>query len=482
MEAEVDEEDEGDEEDDEGQTEFIADTHPDDEAALPVGAETDDRRHRELDRQRERDLQMDAEKQAKMFKERYSNKRSQTSGVATLPKRLLLPTVEDPHIWAISCRPKKEEEIVEQINRRVEDRAKTANPMPIISAMARKDHCQGFIYIEAHRLVDVHNALQGINWVTSKKSIKLVEIKEMPQLLHINKPKKLQPGDWVRIKRGKYKGDLAQVDDVEPNGLDASLRVVPRLDYGLNEDLNAPPVDGGFKGQMSKRKRQGSKVPKRLPQRLFSEVDAKKKHLKFLKSNSSLGKRHWEYHGDTYINGYLVKDFKVHHLETDNVRPMLEEVAKFSAGGQGETEELDLSSLLAKAKSNVTGGSFMPGEMVEVYAGEQQGVYGKTISVHADIVTMHVTNGELQGQNIDVPVKGLRKRFNAGDHVKVIGKNRYADEVGMVLQVQDDKVTFLSDLSTQEITLFGKDLRVTTDTGIAGGLGKFKIHCLVQLE
>ena len=424
---------------------------------------------------------MDAEKQAKILKERYSNKRSQASGVVTLPKRLLLPTVEDPSIWAIACKPGKEEEIVAQINRRVEDKARTENPMPIISALGRKHHCTGFIYIEARRLADVQHCIQGIDFIFPKKGTKLVEIKEMPQLLRINKPKKLQPGDWVRIKRGKYKGDLAQVDDVEPNGLDASLRVVPRLDYGLNDDLKAPPAaDGG--PNMPKRKRQGTKAAKRPLQRLFSDVDAKKKHLKFLKSNSSLGKRHWEYHGDTYINGYLVKDFKVHHLETNNVRPMLDEIAKFTAGGQGEAEDLDLSSLVANAKSNISGESFMPGEMVEVYEGEQQGVYGKTISVHADIVTIHVTNGDLQGQNIDVPVKGLRKRFKAGDHVKVIGKNRYTDEVGMVLHVQDDKVTFLSDLSTQEITLFGKDLRETTDTGVAGGLGKYQIHCLVQLE
>lgn len=477
MEAEVDEEDEGDEEDDEG----IADTHPDDEAALPVGAETDDRWHRELDRQRERDLQMDAEKQAKMLKERYSNKRSQTSGVVTLPKRLLLPTVEDPHIWAIQCKHGKEEEIIRQIHRRVEERAGTANPMTIISAMARKAHCESFIYIEARRLADVQQSIQGIDWVQPKKKTLLVEIKEMPQLLRINKPKKLQSGDWVRIKRGKYKGDLAQVDDVEPNGLEASLRVVPRLDYGLNEDLNAPPIDG-LNGQMAKRKRQGTKPAKRPPQLLFSEVMARKKHLKFLKSNSSLGKRHWDYLGDTYINGYLVKDFKVHQLETDNVRPMLDEISKFTAGGQGEAEDLDLSSLVVNAKSNISGQSYMPGEMVEVYEGEQQGVYGKTVAVHRDIVTIHITEGDLQGQNIDVPVKGLRKRFRAGDHVKVIGKNRYTDEVGMVLHVQDDKVTFLSDLSTQEITLFGKDLRETTDTGVAGGLGKYQIHCLVQLE
>lgn len=425
---------------------------------------------------------MDAEKQAKILNERYSSKRSQANGVVTLPKRLLLPTVEDPNIWAIACKPGKEEEIVRQIHRRVEERAGTANPMPIVSAFARKIQCESFIYIEARGLAAVKQCIQGISYVQAKKNTFVVEIKEMPQLLRINKAKKLLSGGWAEIKRGKYKGDLAQIDDVDPNGLDVSLRVVPRLDYGLNEDLNAPPLDEGVKGQIPKRKRQGKGAAKRPPQRLFSEVDAKKKHFKFLKSNSSLGKRHWEYHGDTYINGYLIKDFKVAHLITDNVEPTVEDYDRFTAGGQNETESHDLSSLLANSKSNVTGESFMPGEMVEVYEGEQQGVYGKAVSVNADIVTMHITNGDLQGQNIDVPVKSLRKRFRAGDHVKVIGNARYMDEVGMVLHVKDDKVTFMSDLGMQEITLFGKDLRETTDSGVAGGHGQYKIHTLVQLE
>jgi transcription elongation factor SPT5 len=482
VEAEVDEEDEGDEEDDEGPGDpFIADTHPDDEAALPVGAEIDDRRHRELDRQRERDLQMDAEKQAKILNERYSSKKSQASGVVTLPKRLLLPTVEDPNIWGVPVKPGKEEQILWAIHRRIEERAGTANPLPIISMFCRKIHCQTFIYAEARTWADVTSCIEGIDHIYAKKKI-LIPIKDVPSMLRINKAKKLQPGDYVRIKRGKYKGDVAQVDDVEPNGMDASVRIVPRLDYGLNEDLNAPAFDGGLKGQMMKRKKQGPKTAARPPPRLFSEVDAKKKHSKHLQSMSSLGKRHWTYLGDTYINGYLIKDLPVQQLETDNVKPSLEDYAKFAAGGQDETDTFDVARVPANIKDNIKGGSFMPGDMVEVYEGEQKGVYGKAKSVRADIVTMYVTEGDLRGQTIDVPVKGLRKRFKIGDHVKVIGDTRYIDEVGMVVEVKDNKVTFFSDLSMQKITLFGKDLRETTDTGVAGGHGKILIHELIRLE
>lgn len=493
VEAEVDEEDEGDEEDEEGQADpFIADTHPDDLADLPVGAQTDDRRHRELDRQRERDLQMDAEKQAKILNERYSSKRTQAKDTAIVPQRLLLPSVNDPSIWGVKCKPTKEREVVFTIMKRIDSRARSKNPLPIISAFERSRTMAGMVYVEARRFADVKNALEGILDVfpNGKKSVLshkkdlplLVPIKEMPDLLQVTKNKQLQPGGYVRIKRGKYAGDLAQIDDVETNGLEVSLRIVPRLYYGLNDDSRA------LMAEVQKRKRPLGKGAKgvanfitRPPQRLFSEVEAKK-NPKTLQSMSTFDKKHWSYQGDTYINGYLIKDFKIQALYTENVNPALEEVTKFTAGAEDGTENLDLAALAASVKTTITGEAYLPGDMVEVYEGEQKGVYGKAVSVRGDIVTLSVTDGELRGQSIEVPVKGLRKKFKEGDHVKVIGGSRYRDEVGMVVCIKDDTVTILSDLSMYEITVFSKDLREASDSGIAGGIGWYDIHDLVQLE
>src|SRR5271155_4203296 len=82
-EAEVDEDDDAeDDEDDEGIDGFVANTHPDDLDQLPEGTESDDRRHRELDRRREIEASMDAEKTAQALKERYGRNRptAQSSG------------------------------------------------------------------------------------------------------------------------------------------------------------------------------------------------------------------------------------------------------------------------------------------------------------------------------------------------------------------------------------------------------------------
>ena len=344
----------------------------------------------------------------------------------------------------------------------------------------------GYVYVEARRQADVLAALEGIMNVYPRSNIVLVPIKEMPDLLRVTKSEQLYPGGYVRLKRGKYAGDLAQIDEVETNGLEASLRIVPRLDYGQNEDNNAPMVDGNIRGEVQKRKRAGAvglnNAGVRPPPRLFSDVEAKKKHSKHLQPMSMLDKKHWTYLGDTYVNGFLIKDVKIQHLITENVNPTLEEVTRFTAGAEDGTENLDLSALAQTLKKGTASESYLPGDVVEVYEGEQSGVVGKAVAVRGDIVTIGVTQGDLQGQRIEVPQKGLRKRFKEGDHVKVIGGSRYRDEVGMVVSIQKDTVTLLGDLSLQEITVFSKDLREASDSGVAGGLGRYDIHDLVQLD
>ena len=406
-----------------------------------------------------------------------------TSDAVRVPKRLLLPSVDDPSIWGVKVKPGKEREVVYALTKRKEERDGTKNPLPICSALERK-HISGYVYIEARRQADVLTALEGVLNAYPRSGVQLVAIKEMPDLLRVTQSEQLQPGGYVRIKRGKYANDLAQIDDVETNGLEASLRIVPRLDYGQNEE-NSPMVDGSIRGQGQKRKRENAigltNAAVRPPPRLFSDAEAKKKHASKLVQVSTFDKHHWQYMNENYINGYLIKDFKIQHLITENVDPTLEEVTRFSAGADDGTENLDLTALAATMKKGTASGIYLPGDMVEVFEGEQQGAFGKAVSVRGDIVTMSVLEGELRGQSIEVPVKGLRKRFRLGDHVKIIGGERN-EEVGMVLKIVADQVTILTNLGMKEVTVFSKDLREASDSGVAGGLGRYDIHDLVQLD
>lgn len=480
IEAEVDDEDEGEDDEKDGEEigDFIDNEHPDD--AVDQGR-LDDRRHRELDRQRELENSMDAEKQAEILRQRYGNRRSNRGfGDSTVvPKRLLMPSVDDPTIWAVRCKEGKEREVVFSIQKRLQERLGTKDELAIISAFERggpESVMKGYIYVEANRSGDIMVALDGILNVYPRSKMILVEIKDRPDLLRVTKTPTLEPGAWVRLKRpAKHAGDLAQVLDLTENGLEARVRFIPRLDYGIrDEPLSATLTADG------KRKRPIGQPGPRPPQRLFSDAEARKRHPRNIQGNPST--KTWTYMGEDFENGFQVKDVKIQLLTVTDVNPTLEEVTRFASGAEDGTENLDLKALAASLKDSNASTTYLPGDVIEVYAGEQMGVVGRASSVQGDIVTLQVTEGELTGQIIEVPTKGLRKRFREGDHVKVIGGSRFRDEVGMVVKIVDDRVTFVTDQSNTEVTVFSKDLREASDSGGAGSIGQYALLDLVQLN
>lgn len=60
----------------------------------------------------------------------------------------------------------------------------------------------------------------------------MVPIKEMTDVMRVVKDKvRMKEGTWVRMKRGLYKDDLAQVDFVDPSEHKIRLKLIPRIDY-----------------------------------------------------------------------------------------------------------------------------------------------------------------------------------------------------------------------------------------------------------
>lgn len=357
----------------------------------------------------------------------------------------------------------------------MEELEHSSKPMTILSCFYR-EAMQGYIYVEAFKQSDVTDSLTNINGLYMGSPKILVPIKEMPDLMNVVKSEEIKPGTWVRYKKGKYAGDLAQVLNVVENGLEVRISLVPRLEYGQaqqrEEDQNLPPG--------AKRKRipfgKNSTV-NRPPQRLFNYTEASRSNVKNL---STVAKNHYRYMNEEYINGYLQKDVRISHIETKDVNPTLEEVARFASSMGEDNETLDLNALAQSLKSTVA--TYQVGDTVEVYDGEQKGVIGKALSVLNDIVKIVVLEGPLKGKDYEVPIKSLRKRFREGDHVKVTG-GRYRDETGTVVRILDDKVTLVTgeDQNMQEITVFSRDLREATEAG-GPNLSKYDLHDLVQLE
>lgn len=489
MEAEVDD-DEDEIEDEEEQAEignFIDQSHPDD--LLDVGDADDERYHRELDRRKQMEDDVGAEDLAEQYKIKYGRKnaysgRGALTDSAVVPKRLLLPSVHDPSIWGVKCKEGKESEVVMAIMKKYEESIGTDHELAITSAFERggpNSVMKGYIYVEGHSSIDVQKALTDVMNVYPHTKMFLIEIKDMPDLLRVQPPPKLTPGTWVRIKRPKlYEGDLAQVLDITDTGLDAALKIIPRVDYSNREDRLAAEKASGL-DKDGKRKRPGFFAKPRPPQRLFSEVEARKRNPAGLTMSTMANT--FTFKNEEYSKGFLHKHIKIQHLITTNVNPTLEEVTKFASSDEKDgAENLDLKALAVSLKDSSANVAYLPGDIVEVFKGEQKGVIGKATNVVGDIVTITATEGDLNGQTIDVPTSSLRKRFKLGDHVKVTSLSRYEGEVGMVVKISDDRVTFLTDQNNTEITVFSKDLREASDISGQGSLGQYALLDLVQLD
>ena len=100
-------------------------------------------------------------------------------------------------------------------------------------------------------------------------SLKLVPIKEMVDVMTVSKKSvSLQRGDWVRIKRGVYRGDVAQIYDVDEAKGRVTVKIIPRLDFN-KEDVK-PKDQYTPDGEKQKRKK-----AMRPPQRFFNPDEVK---------------------------------------------------------------------------------------------------------------------------------------------------------------------------------------------------------------
>ena len=79
--------------------------------------------------------------------------------------------------------------------------------------MVAKEGIKGYIYVEAFKQQHVKQAIEDIrNLSIGKWQQLMVPIREMTDVLRVFKDTAaLKRGSWVRIKRGMYRDDIAQV-------------------------------------------------------------------------------------------------------------------------------------------------------------------------------------------------------------------------------------------------------------------------------
>ncbi|KAI6096028.1 hypothetical protein EDD16DRAFT_1720366 [Pisolithus croceorrhizus] len=84
-----------------------------------------------------------------------------------------------------------------------------------------------------------------------------------------------------------------------------------------------------------------------------------------------------------------------------------------------------------------------------------------------DVVTITAIGVDIDGQKVDVPARS----------------DRTQTETGLVVSVSDNVVTFVSDMTMQEVSVFSKDLREAAEVGTGTNIvGNYELHDLVQLD
>ncbi|KAG0356522.1 transcription elongation factor spt5, partial [Gamsiella multidivaricata] len=473
VEAEVDDEDEDEEEDEDEYgvgDGFIADEQ--DEAAEATRAS----KHLDLDRRRREEDDVDLEEQAARFKERYRRdyapRRAFQGQQEDIPQQLLMPDVQSPHLWMVRCKPGKEKDLVFSLMRKFFDTEYSAQPLEISAAFSRES-LKGYVYIECLRQANVQAALNGLNNVFASK-LTLVPIKEMTDVLKVrHKESELRPGTWVRVKRGKYAMDLAQILDIADSGDTAKVKLIPRLDMTPRSD--ASYVSG------NKRKPVNSVLAGRPPPKLFNAREAEK--VDKLNKPTSRGRGVFMWNNEVFRDGYLEKDMKISSLITENINPTLDEIQKFAKGGlDDEDGGLDLSAVALSAMGASVTSHFQPGEKVEVMEGELKHVHGVVDSVGSDMIMVRPLADDLKGNILKFPPTQLRKLFKEGDHVKVVN-GKFKDETGLIIKIEDSVVTIVTDLNVKDIQVFSKDLQMAANVSSGTGtIGQYETHDFVQLD
>lgn len=149
-----------------------------------------------------------------------------------IEQQTLLPGVKDPNLWMVKCLQGMEKQTVLRIMNKFLAFQHTDEPLQIRSVVA-PEHVKGMIYIEAFKQTHVKTLIEGISALKiGMYQQKMVAIKEMTDVLRVVKEQTgLKRKQWVRLKRGIFKDDLAQVDYVDMTQNTVSLKLLPRIDY-----------------------------------------------------------------------------------------------------------------------------------------------------------------------------------------------------------------------------------------------------------
>ncbi|RXH85647.1 hypothetical protein DVH24_009468 [Malus domestica] len=400
-----------------GMLNFIADNAPD----LPEEEDGRRMRHRPL---MQEDEQEDLEEIERNLQERYgkSSHREYDEDTTDVDQQALLPSGRDPKLWMVKCAIGREREYIDK-------------PELQIRSVIALDHLKNYVYVEADKEAHVREACKGLRNIFGQK-IMLVPIREMTDVLSVeSKAIDLSRDMWVRMKIGTYKGDLAQVADVDNVRQRVTVKLIPRIDSQALANKMRSCRTKAF-------------VP---PPRLLNIEEARELHiLGDRKQDRMTGDYYQTINGMMFKDGFLCKAVSIKSISTLNLHPTKK-------------------------------GHFLKGDAVIVVKGDLKNLKGWVEKVEEETVHIRPEMKELP-KTLAINEKELCKYFEPGNHLKVVS-GAQEGATGMVVKVEQHVLIILSDVTKEHICVFADDIVESSEvtSGITR-IGAYELHDLVLLD
>jgi transcription elongation factor len=215
---------------------------------------------------------------------------------------------------------------------------------------------------------------------------------------------------WVKILRGRYKGDIAFVLSVEWTGR-ATVLLVPRLQ---------PPISGLTAG---KRKRPGS-IPRPPPQLFVPRVVEAAFEAKPKKRRDGM----WHFKGSTYDHGLLQKKINPSAAIPFSLVPT-------NLGIQFAYSSHPVFTSNPTLFPRPVEWEFSPNETVNFLTSRRKGQKGVIVAVEERVLHVELTTGEV----VEASWFDVGKDINVGDFIKVIG-GPLSGKIGWVNSIDQFKV------------------------------------------
>ena len=363
-----------------------------------------------------------------------------------------LPSVSDPSLWVVKCRLEKERLCAISLMNKSIDCRINKRPLSIFSVTV-SDKVAGVLYIEAFREIHVREAIKGIENIYQSK-IQKVPKKEMHQVYKMDKADKvkIKRGLYVRVNKGLYSGDLAQVIHPSENCIGAICKIVPRLK--IKEELPSN-VKGYFRYN-------------RPPKQLFGAnlITADEIQECF---HETIKKRVFKWNKMCFRKGFLIKYFPLKELEVQNPNPKLKEVQslKYLKDLNKSKKHDDSSDSCNEDDANALNqiyeesSLFSKGEIIKVIEGELANMKGKIESVSLNEVSFKPEISNFK-EILDIDINLILKHFNVGDSVRAI-YGYYKGEKGLVTKVSGEKVTIFSHILMKEFVINANYLKLSSE-------------------